>query len=106
MAGGKMLTRPCGMQDSDKNSNKDSDPFQEDFLELLPDVRDGLNKKERIVLYCLYEAQKEFGNRDVPTITLYGRVVEHIDMDQQEFQHILSKMVGMTRNTDGSMSMG
>ena len=46
------------MQDSDKNSNKDSDPFQEDFLELLPDVRDGLKKKERIVLYCLYEAQK------------------------------------------------
>lgn len=77
-----------------------------ELLDMLPDARDGLNKKERIILYCLHEAQKEFGDRNVPTITLYGRVVEHIDIDQQEFQHILSKMVGMTRNSDGSMSMG
>ena len=96
------------MQDSDNklDSLDPLDPFQEDFRDILPDARDGLNKKERIILYCLNEAQKEFGNRSVPTITLYGRVVEHIDIDQQEFQHILSKMVGMTRNSDGSMSMG
>ncbi len=72
--------------------------------ELLPDVRDGLNKRERIVLYCLQQAQKEFGDRNVPTITLYGRVVEHIDISPEEFQHILNKMVGMTRNSDGAHS--
>ena len=65
----------------------------------LPDVRDGLNRKERAILYCLHEAQKEFGNRNVPTITLYGRVLEIIDIDEQEFQVILSRMTGMTRNT-------
>ncbi len=66
----------------------------------LPDVRDGLNKKERIILYCLHETQKEFNDRNVPTITLYGRVVEHIDISEEEFQHILSRLTGLTRDTD------
>ncbi len=72
----------------------------------LPDVRDGLNKKERAILVCLHEAQQEFGGRSVPTITLYGRVVEKIDISQEEFQQILSRLVGGTRNSDGSMSFG
>lgn len=72
----------------------------------LPDVRDGLNKKERAILVCLQEAQKEFGDRSVPTITLYGRVVEKIDISQEEFQQILARLVGGTRNSDGSMSYG
>jgi hypothetical protein len=74
--------------------------------DLLPDVRDGLNRKERLVLYCLMQAQNEFKNRNVPTITLYGRVLEHIDMSQTEFQHILSKMVGLTRNSDDPTRLG
>jgi len=78
-----------------------SDPYEN-----IPDVRDGLNKKERIILYCLKQAQEEFGERGVPTITLYGRVVESIDIDEHEFQTILSRMVGLTRNSDGSMSYG
>lgn len=65
----------------------------------LPDVRDGLNKKERMILYALHEAQKEFPGRNVPTITLYGRVVELIDISQEEFQHILSRLTGLTRDT-------
>lgn len=69
----------------------------------LPDIRDGLNKKERAILVCLQEAQKEFGDRSVPTITLYGRVVEKIDISQEEFQQILTRLVGGTRNSDGSM---
>ncbi len=72
----------------------------------LPDVRDGLNKKERAILVCLQEAQKEFGDRSVPTITLYGRVVEKVDISQDEFQQILSRLVGGTRNSDGSRSFG
>lgn len=66
----------------------------------LPDVRDGLNKKERAILYCLHEAQKELGNRNVPTIMLYGRVVELVDISKEEFQTILSRMVGLTRDSD------
>lgn len=72
----------------------DVDPYAD-----LPDVRDGLNKKERIILYCLHETQKEFSTRNVPTITLYGRVVEHIDISEDEFQHILSRLTGLTRDT-------
>lgn len=60
----------------------------------IPDVRDGLTHKERIVLYCLHETQKELKGRNVPTIMLYGRVVEYIDITQNEMQAILNKMVG------------
>ncbi|MYM62904.1 hypothetical protein [Pseudomaricurvus sp. HS19] len=63
----------------------------------LPDVRDGLNRKERAILYCLQETQKELGGRNVPTIMLYGRVLELVDMSQQEFQEILSRFVGLTK---------
>jgi hypothetical protein len=65
----------------------------------LPDVRDGLTKKERAVLYCLSEAQKEFGGRNVPTILLYGRVVELVDISREEFQMILARFAGMTRSS-------
>ena len=65
--------------------------------ENLPDVRDGLNHKERAILYCLQQAQKELGNRNVPTIMLYGRVVELVDISREEFQTILSRLVGMTK---------
>ncbi|MEQ8314774.1 MAG: hypothetical protein RL839_04880 [Gammaproteobacteria bacterium] len=77
-----------------------------ELLDNLPDVRDGLNRKERAILVCLKEAQEEFGGRNVPTITLYGRVVEKVDISPEEFQAILSRLVGGTRNTDGSMSFG
>lgn len=63
----------------------------------IPDARDGLTRKERAILYCLQQAQAEFGGRNVPTITLYGRVVEMIDIGPDEFQMILSRLVGLTR---------
>jgi hypothetical protein len=65
----------------------------------LPDARDGLNRKERIILYCLHETQREFNDRNVPTMTLYGRVIEHMDIGQEEFKTILSRLTGLTRNT-------
>ena len=58
----------------------------------LPDVRDGLTRKERIILYCIDTIQKERGDRNVPTAMLYGRVVEHIDMSVDEMQLILQKL--------------
>lgn len=62
------------------------------------DARDGLNGKERVILYCLHEAQKEFPHRNVPTALLYGRVIEKLDMSQSEFQSILSRIAGLTRD--------
>ena len=58
----------------------------------LPDVRDGLSRKERVVLYCLAEAQRELNNRNVPTVMLFGRVCEYIDITEQELQLILQRL--------------
>ncbi|MGD8560841.1 MAG: hypothetical protein PVH04_14310 [Gammaproteobacteria bacterium] len=64
----------------------------------LPDVRDGLTRKERVVLYCIHQIQNERGGRNVPTAMLYGRVVEHIDMSVGELQSILQRL--LSNNTD------
>ncbi|MCG8535409.1 MAG: hypothetical protein MI808_09970 [Pseudomonadales bacterium] len=61
----------------------------------IPDVRDGLTRKERAVLVCLKQAQEELGGRNVPTALLYGRVVEHVDMSVEELQQILQRFVGV-----------
>lgn len=63
----------------------------------IPDVRDGLTRKERAILYCLQQAQHELGDRNVPTILLYGRVLEFVDIGKDEFQTILSRFAGLTR---------
>lgn len=60
----------------------------------LPDVRDGLTRAERVVLWQLGELQKERGDRNVPTVQLYGRVIEYVDMSVDEFQSILVRMIG------------
>ena len=57
-----------------------------------PDVRDGLSRKERIVLYCIEQIQKERGGRDVPTVMLYGRLIEHVNISEQELQAILQRL--------------
>lgn len=57
------------------------------------DARDGLNAKERAVLYCLAQIQREVGQRNVPTGMLYGRVVELVDISQGELQTMLNRMV-------------
>ena len=60
----------------------------------LPDVRDGLTHRERIVLWCLSELRKEYGDRQIATAMLYGRVVEHVDMSVEEMRSILVRFVG------------
>jgi len=62
-------------------------------MDLIPDVRDGLTRLERIILWQLDLAQKERGGRNVPSAQLYGRVVEHIDISVEEFQAALAKIV-------------
>jgi hypothetical protein len=67
--------------------------MNEDFL---PDVRDGLTRLERIILYEMHKAQQEpwLHGRTVPTFLLYGRVVEHIDVSQDDFMRALQRLVG------------
>ncbi len=60
----------------------------------LPDARDGLTRLERVILWQLSEAQAERGGASVPTAMLYGRVVEHVNVSVEEFQAVLSRLVG------------
>jgi hypothetical protein len=60
----------------------------------LPDIRDGLTHRERIVLQCLHALQQERGGRNVPTGMLYGTVVEYVDMSIDEMQSILVRLIG------------
>jgi hypothetical protein len=65
-----------------------------DPRDYLPDVKDGLTRRERIVLQCLYNLQQERGGRHVPTGMLYGTVVERVDMSVEEMQGILVRLIG------------
>jgi hypothetical protein len=58
----------------------------------LPDVRDGLTRRERIVLYVLHETQKERGDRNVPTAMLWGRVCEHFYISPEELSSMLARL--------------
>jgi hypothetical protein len=60
--------------------------------DIIPDIRDGLTRRERVVLYVLHEAQKERGGRNVATAMLWGRVCEHISMSPDELSEILAKL--------------
>ena len=86
-----------GSNINDKNYINDTHCMNDTNYDDIPDVRDGLTRKERAILYCLQQTQAELGGRNVPTIMLYGRVVELVDISQQEFQAILSRFVGMTK---------
>lgn len=65
-----------------------------EILERLPDVRDGLTRIERVILWQIHEIQKERGGRNVPTAMLYGRVVEHVDISVDELQRTLARLIG------------
>jgi hypothetical protein len=60
--------------------------------EAIPDVRDGMTRTERIVLYALQQTQKERGDRNVPTVMLYGRVLEYVDMSETELHLYLDRL--------------
>ncbi|MGM0575051.1 MAG: hypothetical protein ACQEXJ_04890 [Myxococcota bacterium] len=70
-------------------SHRERDPLEE-----LPDVRDGLTRVERVVLFTLHELQHERRGRNVPTIQLYGRVAERVDIGREEFMRVLERLVG------------
>jgi len=58
----------------------------------IPDSRDGLTREERVVLYVLHQAQKERGDRNVPTAMLWGRVCEHFYIDPEELSAMLARL--------------
>ena len=58
----------------------------------LPDVRDGLTRRERVVLHVLHETQKERGGRNVPTAMLWGRVCEYMDISPEELSAMLARL--------------
>jgi hypothetical protein len=64
-------------------------------LDYIPDVRDGLTRVERVILYVMNEARAEFGERYISTAILYGRVVEHVNIYNAEFQRVLARLGGM-----------
>lgn len=66
--------------------------YSRTLLEVIPDVRDGLTRTERIILYVLHETQRELKDRNVPTAMLYGRVLEYVDMSEAELHLYLDRL--------------
>jgi hypothetical protein len=58
----------------------------------IPDVRDGLTREERVVLYVLHQTQKERGDRNVPTAMLWGRVCEHFYISPEDLSLMLARL--------------
>jgi hypothetical protein len=58
----------------------------------LADVRDGLTREERVVLWVLHETQKERGGRSVPTTMLWGRVCEHFYISPEDLSAMLARL--------------
>jgi hypothetical protein len=61
-------------------------------LDRLPEVRDGLTRVERVILWQLSLLEKERPGRNIPTAQLYGRVVEHVDISVDELQRTLGRL--------------
>jgi hypothetical protein len=58
----------------------------------IPDVRDGLTREERVVLYVLDQTQKERGGRNVPTPMLWGRVCEYFYISPEDLSAMLARL--------------
>jgi len=69
--------------------------LMKDLIDNLPDARDGLTRKERIVLYVLHETQRERGGRDVPTTMLWGRVCEYFYISPEALSAMLARLGAM-----------
>jgi hypothetical protein len=63
-----------------------------DLRDLLPDARDGLTRRERIVLYVLHQTQRELRGRNVPTPMLWGRVCDYFYISPEELSEMLARL--------------
>jgi hypothetical protein len=66
----------------------------------LPDVRDGLTREERVVLYVLHETQRERRGRSVPTTMLWGRVCEYFYISPEDLSAMLARLGAMHASKD------
>lgn len=82
-----MPRRPEGRDPASQNDN-----LPADVRDRIPDVRDGLTRVERIVIWQLGVLEKERNGRMVPTAQLYGRVVEYVDITERELSAILARL--------------
>lgn len=62
------------------------------ILEAIPDARDGLTRTERLILWVLHQTQQELGGRNVPTVMLYGRVLEYVDLTEAQLHGYLDRL--------------
>ncbi len=69
-------------------------PFPE--YDNVPDVRDGLTREERVVLYVLHQTQKERGDRNVPTVMLWGRVCGYFYISPEDLSEMLARLGAST----------
>ena len=69
-------------------------PRRPPLTETLPDVRDGLTRVERIILWQLDKLQNERGGRNVSSAQLYGRVAEHVNITPEQMQALLARLGG------------
>jgi hypothetical protein len=58
----------------------------------IPDVRDGLTREQRVVLYVLSQLQHERGDHNVPTPMLWGRVCEYFYISPQRLSELLAQL--------------
>jgi hypothetical protein len=58
----------------------------------IPDIRDGLTREQRVVLYVLRQLQEERGDADIPTPLLWGRVCEHFYISPQRLSEMLAQL--------------
>jgi hypothetical protein len=88
------MSRSCDTPAEVREGRRDADVRVErpDVADGLPDVRDGLTREERVVLYVLHETQKERGGRSVPTTMLWGRVCEHFYIGPEELSAMLARL--------------
>jgi len=86
-----LFSEPAREQDVRKRSLPQVVPAEYNNI---PDVRDGLTREQRVILYTLYEAEKERPGKAVPTLMLYGRVVERMPMSKEHFKALLANLVG------------
>jgi hypothetical protein len=67
-------------------------PAERNLLDTLADVRDGLTREERVVLWVLHETQKERNGRSVPTTMIWGRVCEHFYIAPEDLSAMLARL--------------
>ena len=66
----------------------------------VPDVRDGLTRAQRVVIWQLGELQRELGRESVPTALLYGRVIEQgVDLTPQQLSRLLGDLGARKRSS-------